>query len=178
MTFRAIPTIYRGVQFRSRSEARWAVFFDELHVAWEYEPRGYEFDGVRYLPDFWLPGVLSRGKLGGVFFEVKGDEPTRHEILKAAGLSYGSMRPVVIASAGPNPPSLELLIEVVRSESDAWDDDGVMFGRCECGAIDIGFHGRSPTRCPCGRSELDPFDQALNAARIAFPNFQRWESAA
>lgn len=36
-----IPTMYKGIQFRSRLEARWAVFFDTLGIEWEYEPQGY-----------------------------------------------------------------------------------------------------------------------------------------
>lgn len=63
-----IPTRYAGILFRSRKEARWAVFFDELGVRWEYEPEGFELpSGRRYLPDFRLPGLRA-------WFEVKGDE--------------------------------------------------------------------------------------------------------
>ena len=50
-----IETDYRGVRFRSRLEARWAVFFDAAGIPWTYEPEAYEFDGERYLPDFHLP---------------------------------------------------------------------------------------------------------------------------
>jgi hypothetical protein len=65
---KAIETQYQGYLFRSRLEARWAVFFDALGIEWRYEPEGYELpDGTRYLPDFWLP---SEGK----FAEVKHDE--------------------------------------------------------------------------------------------------------
>lgn len=50
---RAIETRYKGYRFRSRLEARWAVFFDALGIKWEYEPEGFELGGgVRYLPDF------------------------------------------------------------------------------------------------------------------------------
>jgi hypothetical protein len=53
---KAIQTQYKGCNFRSRLEARWAVFFDALGIKWEYEPEGFEFqNGLRYLPDFWLP---------------------------------------------------------------------------------------------------------------------------
>jgi hypothetical protein len=54
---KAIETQYKGYRFRSRLEARWAVFFDALGVRWEYEPEGFDMDGVRYLPDFrvWTP---------------------------------------------------------------------------------------------------------------------------
>lgn len=52
---KAIETVYNGYRFRSRLEARWAVFFDALGVRYEYEPEGYDIDGTWYLPDFWLP---------------------------------------------------------------------------------------------------------------------------
>jgi len=62
---KAIETRYAGCHFRSRLEARWAVFFDALGIRWEYEPQGYEIstglDGrpeiFRYLPDFHLPDL-------------------------------------------------------------------------------------------------------------------------
>jgi hypothetical protein len=43
-----IPTLYRGVMFRSRLEARWAAFFDLIGWAWTYEPQ----DLAGYIPDF------------------------------------------------------------------------------------------------------------------------------
>ena len=59
-------------RFRSRLEARWARFFDACHVAWEYEPEGYDLgDGLYYLPDFLLHGVDGRDG-GDLYVEVKG----------------------------------------------------------------------------------------------------------
>lgn len=57
MTIKAIDTVYEGCRFRSRLEARWAVFLDTLGVRWEYEPQGYLVGARRrpYLPDFYLP---------------------------------------------------------------------------------------------------------------------------
>jgi hypothetical protein len=52
---KAIPTFYNGHSFRSRLEARWAVFFDAMGVHYEYEPQGFDIDGVWYLPDFYIP---------------------------------------------------------------------------------------------------------------------------
>lgn len=61
----AIPTVYRGIQMRSKLEAAWARFMDEHATKWAYEPTGFDLDGVRYLPDFWLPDCRT-------FLEVKG----------------------------------------------------------------------------------------------------------
>lgn len=52
-----IPTLWRGITFRSRTEARWAAFFDYAGIAWEYEPQAFTFDFGCYVPDFWLPHV-------------------------------------------------------------------------------------------------------------------------
>lgn len=58
MRIKAIQTEYRGCLFRSRLEARWAVFFDACGVEWEYEPEGYDLgSGIYYLPDFLLHNV-------------------------------------------------------------------------------------------------------------------------
>lgn len=54
-TIKAIETEYNGYRFRSRLEARWAVFFDAMGIKYEYEPEGYKLsNGEQYLPDFYL----------------------------------------------------------------------------------------------------------------------------
>ena len=40
---KAIETVYNGYRFRSRLEARWAVFFEAAGIEYEYEPEGFEF---------------------------------------------------------------------------------------------------------------------------------------
>jgi nucleoside 2-deoxyribosyltransferase len=53
---KAIETKYKGYRFRSRTEARWAVFFDTAGVPWQYELEGFHLpSGRKYLPDFYLP---------------------------------------------------------------------------------------------------------------------------
>ena len=42
MSIKAIETEYKGYRFRSRLEARWAVFFDALGLKWDYEPEGFD----------------------------------------------------------------------------------------------------------------------------------------
>lgn len=53
-----IQTKYKGYHFRSRLEARWAVFFDGMGLDWTYEVEGYQlkksYNG--YLPDFLVKG--------------------------------------------------------------------------------------------------------------------------
>lgn len=85
---KAIETEYAGHRFRSRLEARWAVFFDALGVKWLYEPQGYVLgNGDAYLPDFWLPELQ-------VWAEVKG-VPSESEWLKLFAASSADGLPLV-----------------------------------------------------------------------------------
>lgn len=63
-----IETHYKGYKFRSRLEARWAVFFDALGLKWQYEIEGFKLsNGEYYLPDF---KVLSINNLV-YWYEIK-----------------------------------------------------------------------------------------------------------
>ena len=75
-----IETIYNGYRFRSRLEARWAVFFDSIGIRYEYEPEGFVgCYGEYYLPDFYLPDH-------DVYVEVKGsDEQLKNDAHKIEG---------------------------------------------------------------------------------------------
>lgn len=98
---KAIETQYRGYRFRSRLEARWAVFFDALGVKWEYEPDGFELGaGVRYLPDFKVyPPAGNRFKT--LWVEVKPVAPNGVERDKARRLAAASRVPVVFCIGTP-----------------------------------------------------------------------------
>lgn len=64
LEWKARPTVYRGVQMRSRLEAAWAEQWDAEGVEWKYEPRCFASERGQYLPDFLLPGPW-------VYVEVK-----------------------------------------------------------------------------------------------------------
>lgn len=90
---KAIETAYNGYRFRSRLEARWAVFFDTLGIKYEYENEGYDLETGYYLPDFWLPQLQC-------WMEIKGDgddlEAMSHAFVKAACLATTAGHPVYI----------------------------------------------------------------------------------
>lgn len=84
---RAIPTRYGGCEFRSRLEARWAVFFGALAIEWRYEAEGFVLApfGEWYLPDFYLPDL-------GYWIEVKPGLPDEAALRKAYLFNYGLAR--------------------------------------------------------------------------------------
>jgi hypothetical protein len=91
-----IETIYKGYRFRSRLEARWAVFFDRCKEQWVYEHEGYRLPSGPYLPDFWFPQRRA-------FLEVKPDDqlPIRNfnfDLLELSTINRDFPREIVRAS--------------------------------------------------------------------------------
>lgn len=107
-TINAIPTRYGNTLFRSRLEARWAIFFDALGVKWEYEPEGYTDGETMYLPDFWLPEF-------DCFWEVK---PTDHYDAKKIEMLVENTGKRCYVSFGPP----------IHGDSETDDDSAHMFG--------------------------------------------------
>lgn len=160
--FRPLDTIYNGYRFRSRLEARWAVFFDELGLAYEYEPQGYELppivtkgpetplscETLWYLPDFYLPEL-------DLIVEVKGSEMPPEDRAKVERMAFYSNSRVALLRQIPNPEKLkedfdftELYNTEVFAECDG--DHPYWFCLCpECGKIGFEFEGQSQ-RLSCG----------------------------
>lgn len=123
-----IETYYKGCRFRSRLEARWAVFFDACGVEWEYEPEGFRSGDIYYLPDFLLHGVEGRVS-GDVYVEVKpsaerGLEPSERKKIEAVASHWnedGSLR--------DNPISLIVVDNIFKFASGEELNDHY----CDCG---------------------------------------------
>lgn len=85
------PTVYNGIQFRSKLEAKTAQALDIFGMPWQYEPQGYKLtNGLWYKPDFWLPQAHQ-------FIECKG-EMKEIDSAKIVGLVSDTSRPVIVLS--------------------------------------------------------------------------------
>ena len=94
----AKPTLYRGILFRSRLEARWAVLMDSIGIKFEYEAKQFQLEDGQYLPDFWLPDI-------GAWLELKPGTvtgPTIDERRKAQAVSDIDHKPCFIACGFPD----------------------------------------------------------------------------
>jgi hypothetical protein len=98
---RPIETMWRGFRFRSRTEARWAVFLTAAGINFEYEAEGFALPSGWYLPDFWLP----ERKL---WLEIKGDQPTVHELQKGTELAAASRHWLAFGIGAPDPDKYQL----------------------------------------------------------------------
>lgn len=189
MVLTPIETTYANYRFRSRLEARWAVFFDRLGIPWEYEIEGFDLSGVPqqqmpllgkanwYLPDFWLPTQ-------GSWVEVKPDQPTPVESERVQRLAIAAKREVVIVVGQP-----WVVAEGGSFESGGYDgknsgylyfadgqgcDSSYLLTACPfCGRVDWcfdGWAGRLGCKCPNEKKGVGDFarvQRAYLAARKA-----------
>lgn len=86
-----IPTTYRGTNFRSRLEARWAAMFDLVGWSWTYEP----LDADGYIPDFLIAGARP------FFVEVGPCITEREYIDKARKPASLIERPTLVLGVSP-----------------------------------------------------------------------------
>jgi hypothetical protein len=159
-----IETLYKGYRFRSRLEARWAVFFDAMGIQWRYEVQGLDLpewvgrgpnafycdDGSirsfsfiaaqKYLPDFYLPEL-------DYWIEVKGDVSNDADVFtKPRLLSHHSSSRVFVVSDFPAEQDLRDFeiydFGFIWSVVGGAIDDPYLWGVCEyCGKAGIGFSG-------------------------------------
>lgn len=169
-----LETHYAGHRFRSRLEARYAVFLDNLGVRWEYEPQGYRLPSGPYLPDFWLPDVRD-----GMWLEIKPkdapEDPRHEELAESTG------RDVAVASGMPWAGESEDWIWVYFG--DGGGDGPYAFQVCpDHGEVVCEFEGyasRGCSRCLHENQQVEHHPRivaALDAGRMA--RFEHGESGA
>ena len=152
----AIPTMYRGIQMRSRLEATWAAFFDQLGWHWEYEP--IDLDG--WVPDFLLrtqsrvyyvevKPITSRSEFDPYWPKIAAAKPNHAVLLVGAGLFQdydgfenvlliGQIRERICSNCGYNVICEECCCGESRETSIQEIHDCVI-GQCGCGRT--GFCG-------------------------------------
>lgn len=112
--FKIIETPYNGIYYASRTEARWAAYFDHMGINYisefnafeidlEYDDDLKEFDTDLYLPDFYLPDLQC-------YVEVKGNykfEKDRYFKTLIAGADTGTFENgIFLLSDLPKPETL------------------------------------------------------------------------
>ena len=165
----AITTTYRGVEYRSRLEARWAAFFDRLGWQHTYEP----FDGDGYIPDFIIHGgrpILIEIKPAVTLAEYHA--PTgkvtrgvaahwQHDIL----ILGVTPLPHIWGCWGDDLPAAGLLGEF---DGNGWMFDGGHWLTCgQCDTVGVFHETMTYTARPCGHYDGDRFLGWANARRLA-----------
>jgi hypothetical protein len=166
---KSIDTFYNGNYHRSRLEARWAVFFNELGVKYQYEPEGFQNEkGEKYLPDFFLPDTFLRDEDKGVYLEIKPDSFDRDDIDASTWFNKN----LVLFKGGPlnntwNGDGAD------GFQLAPWWDNCMQFWICNnCKVTKIEFAEGNYDRCPvCGGScDVELLNRA--AAKSAYKRFE------
>ena len=118
-------TLYRGVEFDSRLEARVAEAYDALGIGWEYHVKAFQGSGFaygRYTPDLWLPGE-------GLHVEVCHSFDERHQRQVGAAIFCGGA--IGLLDGHPDSPGI---VVVTGGDSDGDFKSDVFVTRCPtCG---------------------------------------------
>jgi len=167
---KVIETLFDGIRFRSRTEARWAMFFNVAGLQYIYEPEGFVLPSGRYLPDFWLPDPITRS--AGIWIEVKPGEPTSREYYLCAELNRASGALVLVAMGPPDPAAVGQFCECnLDNDGDRYSlvDDYETYGSvwCSGGVCDHRVLNKSKF---IGQPSVIQAYQAARAARFEFDN--------
>lgn len=143
---KALPAEHDGVWYRSRTEARWAVFFTYLYrhgldSVFDYEPQGFTTDGTSYLPDFLLASQ-------SLIAEVKPDLDTDPDgVAKWRALieARGKERGVLLTSMGSGARQF-LLIGPSGDGGPPWECDTATWLVCP-GGYHLDIHSYPPVGC-------------------------------
>lgn len=197
MALQPIETQYNGYRFRSRLEARWAVFFEHCGIQYTYEPEGYDLSQVAcpcahngddageercicedkravqgkalwYLPDFYLHNVNLRGaEPDGLFFETKGLFAASNSESARCRL-LGALTGLPVILATTLPFYPANNLDEGIWQMAPWFDDHMCFVRCEaCGHSKVEFQEGTYMWCERCRRPASYAD-----ARIAYAALQ------
>jgi hypothetical protein len=150
MDIKPIETGYKGYRFRSRLEARWAVFFTELQIPFRYEFEGFRTsDGSWYLPDFWLPSHHY-------WIEIKAQEPNEEESRRLVDVVNGTKKRGFIFFGDVWVPN-----DAIDSAYAFWPgidgcDGAYWWCECpKCGKLDIQWAGQAQAiDCSCAKDGI------------------------
>jgi hypothetical protein len=168
---KAIGTYYNGHRFRSRLEARWAVFFDVLGVKYDYEPQGYRFADYAYLPDFWIAEWDS-------FIEIKPSLPDADEMERYISFAQHAGKNLLLFYDNPG------RYQIAWCSPQRFEAKGLTLAWCwdECGQTFIQSHewgawalGDAGTGHDCWKPAAGP-DEDIFVINGLLPNWP-WHTA-
>lgn len=85
---------YNEYSFKTKTEAKWAVYFETLGIKFQYEDYGFDLGNMNYLPDMYLPEL-------GMWVEIKGRDLNDYEEEKAKRLCIETKQPVLLLEGDP-----------------------------------------------------------------------------
>ena len=123
-----IETVYNGYCFRSRLEARWAVFFDAMGIRYEYEYEGFEVkvndETFRYLPDFYFPDKRLFGEVKGVDYRGQISKEDAEKMSWMIDFDGPCSNGIILLGNIPDPKNAETMCWAIWK----WTGEGIGYG--------------------------------------------------
>jgi hypothetical protein len=159
---KAINTFYDNNYFRSRLEAKWAMFFNLSGIKYVYEPEGFTDGTDKYLPDFYLPEMYLRDKSSkGVYIEIK------PEVFIESGFTHDKWFDKNLIMFCGTPENFILNYSDYSERGfqlyPPWDNYMSFFKCIECGTTKIEFQEGNYNSCPICQRETDSCSLHFNA---------------
>lgn len=155
---RSKRTLYREVLYRSRIEARWAVFYDTLGIQHKYEPFWAEVDSrrgsVNYKPDF---EIFVSDDNHTYYVEIKDSVPSHKAIYKACGWARDFGDVVIFFELKPPKLSSESgwLFEWAEISDQVYKHENMWWCECpKCGYLGLQEYGELPCKCYPEKSSI------------------------
>lgn len=172
-----LETRYAGYRFRSRIEARWAVFFTRLGLDWEYETQGFKVGRTQlpYLPDFYLPVLNLYVEVKPAFAKKVDPEGVRRweEFAGEVATKWENGRTAIFCGPIPDPDNVT---PTGTPEGLEWYDNGIYivgdchYSWCACPAgkhFDVEFEARGGRiNCGCARVQDEDLYYTGNHPKI------------
>lgn len=134
-----LPTVYNGIKYRSRTEARWARFFVAAGIRFTYEPETFSLKCGKYLPDFVIDAFGGRQK---IYAEVKGGLFSEKERERCKQLCESTKCSVIMLDGPPDFKCYGVFEWTTKRDCKDLDncyhkDPFSAHSSCPCGEIDL-----------------------------------------
>jgi hypothetical protein len=159
---RSKKTLYREVLYKSRIEAKWAIFFDTLGIKHQYEPFWANVDSrggqINYKPDF---EIFIPNDNHTYYAEIKISKPPEEAITKACGWAREYGDTIILFDLQPPKLTSESgwLFEWTEISDQVIKYTQIWWCECpKCGYLGIQQYGIVPCRCYPDTSIMDRHD--------------------
>lgn len=183
----AKKTLYNNTLFRSKLEAKWAVFFDLSGIKYQYEPEAFLCeDKSQYTPDFFLPEAALRNgydyndndKLTkidpGVYLEIKPLSYNWDELYEKRIFSAINPNPLILFVGDPIDGAINSFDSCENHNhqlSPWWDNCMTLMKCCKCHKVKFEFNEGNYYICnECGTDIISTLlmDNAMKARNFRF----------
>jgi hypothetical protein len=192
----AKKTFYKNYYFRSKLEAKWAVFFDLLKIPYTYEPEPFLCKNKeQYTPDFFLPYAILRDgcdwvekedakmfgegtlipRKPGVYLEIKPSNYVTDRLYEERITTAIQPNPLILLCGDPVESCLQIGFSSVNHnvQLSPWWDNNMVFMYCDsCNTYKFEFDEGNYYNCPKCQNDISCHFNEIEQQAVSARNFR------